>query len=86
MSSCSLLVPLMPSAVNVGLKASTSTIWLHWQGCCWSTNYNIRVPSSGSGLHHHEGYLWRIEDINPNSILLGFLLVTKFDKNETSEV
>lgn len=72
MSSCSLLVLLMcklPSAVNAEMKEGTSTISPHWQSCCWSTNSNIRGPSSGPSLHHHEGYLWRIEATNPNSIL-----------------
>jgi len=71
MSSRSLLVLLMcklPSSVNAEIKAGTATIWPQWQWCCWSTNSNIRGPSFGPDLHHHEGYLWRIEATNPNSM------------------
>jgi len=75
----------LPSAVKAELKEGTSTICPHWQRCCWSTNSNIRGPSSGPGLHQHEGYLWRIEATNPNSFFLfGVFPVRKFDKNEAS--
>jgi hypothetical protein len=89
MSSYSLLVLRMcklPSAVKAELKEGTSTIWPHWQRCCWSTNSNIRGPSSCPVLHQHEGYFWRIEATNTRVFLFGFFLVRKFDKNEASKV